>query len=150
MCTQWCLVFHRRLSLKCIYRRTQLEAHLGINTGPVMGFPLFDLIVYYVDYSFAAFKMHNSEQYILLSLHSMFKRIHHYFTGRNSGNFVIYTNEVGSLLSEEASPIVLWSTNTFKIWCVSIILVQFEGGTWIFHKRKHIQCCDFCRSEFGI
>ena len=54
-----------------------------------MGAPLYDLIAYYVNYSVAAFKMHNTKQYILLSLLSMFKHIHHYITGRNSGNFAI-------------------------------------------------------------
>lgn len=64
LCTQWRQVFYHRMSLQFIHHKPQLEAHLCINTGPVMGVPLYDLIVCYVDYLLAAFKIHNTEQYI--------------------------------------------------------------------------------------
>jgi len=64
LCTQWRQVFYHRMSLQFIHHKPQLEAHLCINTGPVMGVPLYDLIVCYVDYLLAAFKILNTEQYI--------------------------------------------------------------------------------------
>ena len=62
--TRWHQALHRRLSLQCIHHKIQV--HLHVNTGPIMEFSLYHLIVYYVVYSFAKWKMHNTEQYILV------------------------------------------------------------------------------------